>query len=67
MECYRIKDEIINFVLNSPEEVNSNVAIFIAGMQAQKRLMSYGQKAEDYKRMPNEDYTIDLKIGLMEK
>jgi hypothetical protein len=39
-----IKDEIINFVLNSPEEANSKVAIFIAGMQAQKNLMDCRQK-----------------------
>jgi uncharacterized protein with PhoU and TrkA domain len=32
------KDEIIRFVLNSPEEVISKVAVFIAGMQAQKSL-----------------------------
>ena len=67
MDCYRLKDEIINFVLNSTEEVNSKVAVFIAGMQTQKSLMSYRQKAEEYKRIPNEDYSIDLKTGLLEK
>jgi hypothetical protein len=34
----RLKDEIINFVQNAPEEANSRVAVFIAGMQAQKSL-----------------------------
>ena len=34
-----IKNEIIDFVRNSPEEVNSKVAVFIAEMQAQKSLM----------------------------
>ena len=37
---YNIKDEIIRFVQNSSEEVNSKVAVFIAGMQAQKELMN---------------------------
>jgi hypothetical protein len=45
LEHHKIKDEIINFVLNSPEEANSKVAIFIAGMQAQKNLTDYRQKA----------------------
>ena len=39
-----MKDEIINFVLNSPEEANSKVAIFIAGMQAQKNLTDCRRK-----------------------
>jgi hypothetical protein len=34
----KLKDEIINFVQNSPEAVNSRIAVFIAGMQAQKNL-----------------------------
>jgi replicative DNA helicase len=41
---YRIKDEIINFVQNSSEEVNTKVSIFIAGMQAQKSLMNCRSK-----------------------
>jgi len=36
-----VKDEIINFVQDAPEEVNSRVAVFIAGMQAQKSLTDY--------------------------
>jgi hypothetical protein len=38
------KDEIISFVLNSPEEVISKVAVFIAGMQAQKNLTDCRQE-----------------------
>ncbi|MDR0312704.1 MAG: hypothetical protein LBI14_03830 [Treponema sp.] len=38
MDHCKLKDEIISFVRNSPEEVNSKVAVFIAGMQAQKSL-----------------------------
>jgi hypothetical protein len=45
LEQHAIKDEIINFVLNSTEEANSKVAIFIAGMQAQKNLKDFQQKA----------------------
>ena len=48
MEHRNIKDEIINFVLNSPEEANSKVAIFIAGMQAQKNLWDYRRKTGKY-------------------
>jgi hypothetical protein len=33
-----LKDEIIDFVRNSPEEVISILDAFIAGMQAQKNL-----------------------------
>jgi hypothetical protein len=33
-----IKDKIIDFVRNSPEEVNTILYAFIAGMQAQKNL-----------------------------
>jgi hypothetical protein len=47
LDNYRIKDEIINFVQNSSEEVNSKVAIFIAGMQAQKSLMNCRQKEDE--------------------
>ena len=42
MDHRAIRDEIINFVRNSPEEVNSKVAVFIAGMQAQKNLIKRG-------------------------
>jgi protein-tyrosine phosphatase len=38
MDHCKLKDEIIRFVRNSPEEVVSKVAVFIAGMQAQKSL-----------------------------
>jgi hypothetical protein len=44
LEHHTVKDEIINFILNSPEEANSKVAIFIAGMQAQKNLTDYRRK-----------------------
>jgi hypothetical protein len=39
----KLKDEIINFIQNSPEEVNSKIAVFIAGMQAQKNLSNCPQ------------------------
>jgi hypothetical protein len=34
----KIKESIIRFVLDSPEEETGKVAIFIAGMQAQKAI-----------------------------
>ena len=40
----KLRDEIISFVQNSPEEVNSKIAVFIAGMQAQKSLPNCGQR-----------------------
>ena len=47
MEDHRkLKDEIINFVQSSPEEVNAQVAVFIAGMQAQKSLIDCRQKTD---------------------
>jgi len=46
LDYYGTKDEIINFVLNSSEEENSKVALFIAGMQAQKSLMNCQEKDE---------------------
>jgi hypothetical protein len=39
----KVKDEIISFVQNSPDEVNAKIAVFIAGMQAQKNLADCGQ------------------------
>jgi hypothetical protein len=33
-----IKEGIIQFVIDSPEEENSKVATFIAGMQAQRNI-----------------------------
>jgi hypothetical protein len=33
-----LKDEIINFVIHSPDESNIRIATFIAGMQAQKSI-----------------------------
>jgi citrate lyase synthetase len=41
----KLKTEIISFVQNSPEEVNAKIAVFIAGMQAQKNLADCGQKS----------------------
>jgi hypothetical protein len=43
-DCQKLKDEIISFVRNSPDEINSKIAVFIAGMQAQKSLMEDQQK-----------------------
>jgi hypothetical protein len=55
LDYYGTKDEIINFVLNSSEEVNSKVALFIAGMQAQKSLMNCGQKENESLFEKNEE------------
>ena len=63
MEHQKIKDEIINFVLNSPEEANSKVAIFIAGMQAQKNLMNCDWKTDKYRHTTNRDYLDEHKTG----
>lgn len=38
------KDEIIKFVLEATEEQNTNLATFIAGMQAQKQVNKQTQK-----------------------
>jgi hypothetical protein len=42
------KDEIIGYILNSSDEENEKLALFIAGMEAQKRAFSR-------KRKPPED------------
>ena len=42
----KIKDEIISFVQDSTEEVNSKIAVFIAGMQAQKNLTDCRRKKD---------------------
>jgi hypothetical protein len=44
MDHCKLKDEIISFVRNSPEDVLSKVAVFIAGMQAQKSLTDCRQE-----------------------
>jgi len=41
-EGRRLKEEIIKFVQDSPEDVNTKIAVFIAGMQAQKNLSGNG-------------------------
>jgi len=46
MERSKTRDEIINFVLNSPEEVNSKIAVFIAGMKSRKNPAGTMQGAE---------------------
>ncbi|MDR0312651.1 MAG: hypothetical protein LBI14_03550 [Treponema sp.] len=40
----KLRDKIIGFIQNSPEEVNAQIAVFIAGMQAQKNMADCGQK-----------------------
>jgi len=55
LEHHTIKDEIINFILNSPKETNSKVAIFIAGMQAQKNLTDCRRKTDKYSFIPNRE------------
>lgn len=67
MDSYNLKEEIIGFVLNSPEEVNAKVAIFIAGMQAQKSLMGCGRKTDEYQHTTNGDYFTNQKTGPPEK
>jgi len=46
LENYTLKDKIIHFVQNASEDVNDRVAVFIAGMQAQKSLMNHRQKKD---------------------
>jgi len=41
-----LKEKIINFVINSPEEENIKIATFIAGMQAQKGIGDCGGRAD---------------------
>ncbi|GBU27249.1 hypothetical protein R84B8_00778 [Treponema sp. R8-4-B8] len=43
----KLKDEIIKFVQDSSEDVNSNIAVFIAGMKAQKNLTDNCQKTDN--------------------
>jgi hypothetical protein len=38
LEEQGFKDEIIEFIVNSPDETNIKIATFIAGMQAQKNI-----------------------------
>jgi hypothetical protein len=59
MENGKLRDEIISFVRNSPEDVNSKVAVFIAGMQAQKSLT-------DCRRETGEGFSV-VKDGSGEK
>jgi len=42
----KLRDEIIKFVQNAPEEINSQLAVFIAGMQAQKNLAASQRKPD---------------------
>jgi len=62
LDNYRIKEEIISFVQNSSEEVNSKVAIFIAGMQAQKGLMNCRQKEDEILFEKKEEEYNSIKI-----
>lgn len=55
MDYYKLKDEIISFVQNSPEDVNFSVAVFIAGMQAQKNLMNDRQKKNKRSLIKNDN------------
>ena len=47
MDYQKIKEKIIHFIQNSPDEVNSKVAAFIAGMQAQKNLTASRWKTDN--------------------
>jgi len=60
---WTLMDEIINFVLNSPEDTNSKIVVFIAGMQAQKSLISCDQKVNRAQCITNNDCLTDLKTG----
>jgi hypothetical protein len=42
-----MREKIILFIQKSPNEVNSNVAAFIAGMQAQKDLTASRWKTDN--------------------
>ena len=54
MDYHKLKEEIISFVRDSPEEVNSRIAIFIAGMQAQKNLTGCRRESSGYLPAANE-------------
>ncbi|GHU15306.1 hypothetical protein FACS1894163_01540 [Spirochaetia bacterium] len=41
------KDEIIRFVLDSSDEENENLAVFIAGIQAQERAFQRQKAGEE--------------------
>jgi hypothetical protein len=45
----KLKDEIIQFVINSPIETSVKLATFIAGMQAQKNIKELRNKIEEIK------------------
>jgi len=62
LEQRAIKDEILDFVLNSSEEENSKIAFFIAGMRAQKKLPDYRQKTGKGTRTANKDAVAGVKI-----
>ena len=59
MDYHKLKEEIISFVRDSPEEVNSRIAIFIAGMQAQKNLTSCRRESSGYPPAVNEVLKTD--------
>jgi hypothetical protein len=63
----KIRGEIIDFILESPDEVNSEVAVFIAGMQARKDLTDRPRKTDNCRYMANSDALIGVKIGLVNK
>ena len=63
MNHLKIKDEIIKFVVDSPEDVNSRVAVFITGMQAQKNLMACSRKTENCPFVSNRRGLSDTKNG----
>ena len=47
LDCQEMREKIILFIQNSPDEVNSNVAAFIAGMQAQKNMTDSRWKTDN--------------------
>jgi hypothetical protein len=57
-----LKDDIISFVQNSPEEVNSKIAVFIAGMQAQKSLTDCHLKMDKYPPTGRDGLSV-VKVG----
>jgi hypothetical protein len=63
VDRHTTKDEIISFVQNSPEEVNSKIAVFIAGMQAQKSLTDCRLKMDKYPPTGGDGLSV-VKAGL---
>ena len=62
-----MRDEIISFVRNSTEEVNSQLAIFISGMQAQKNLEKSCRGADNYLHLAGGGDMSCRKLNMVKK